>query len=120
MQSRVLRRNGVTALALLAAFVASAAALLPRASALRPPPVETQLDIPPVPADVLGPFSFGFRSAMADVLYLEAIQGLGANRTSVSLAEGAPGDRQLARLLEYATELDPRFAGAYRFAGYAM
>jgi hypothetical protein len=115
-----LRRNGAVALALLAAFVAAAAILRPRAMALRPPAVETQLDIPPVPVDVLGPFSFGFRSAMADIMFLEAIQVLGVNRTSVTLAEGAPGDRQLARLLEYATELDPRFAGAYRFAGYAM
>src|SRR3954468_15478720 len=120
MHALPLRRNGVVAFVLLAAFVAAAATLRPRATALRPPPVETQLDIPPVPADVLGPFSFGFRSAMADLMFLEAIQVLGANRNSVALAEGAPGDRQLARLLEYATQLDPRFAGAYRFAGYAM
>lgn len=120
MQAPALRRNGAVASLLLAAFVASAAALRPRASALHPPPIETQLDIPPFPSDVLGPFSFGFRSAVADVTFLEAIQVLGSERGSVTLEEGAPYDRQLARLLQYAVELDPKFAGAYRFAGYAL
>jgi hypothetical protein len=120
MHSRELRRNGIAMFALLAALVASAAALRPRAATLRPPAVETQLDIPPVPADVLGPFSFGFRAVLADVMFLEAIQVLGASRGSVTLEAGAPSDRQLVRLLQYATDLDPQFAGAYRFAGSAL
>jgi hypothetical protein len=120
MHALALRRNGAIAFALLAAFVASAAALRPRASALHPPPIETQLDIPPIPSDVLAPFSFGFRTALADVMFLEAIQVLGSHRGFTTLEDGAPYDRQLARLLQYATELDPRFAGAYRFAGYAL
>ncbi len=120
MHFRGLGRNGATTLALLTAFVASAAALRPRASALRPPPVETQLDIPPVPADVLGPFSFGFRSVLADVMFLEAIQVLGSNHSFMTLEGGAPYDRQLARLMQYATDLDPQFAGAYRFTGFAL
>jgi hypothetical protein len=53
-------------------------------------------------------------------MFLEAIQVNGARRSNQTLAEGAPVDRQLARLLEYATDLEPKFAGAYRFAGYAM
>src|SRR5512140_3096091 len=109
MHALTVARDRAVAFALLAAFVTAAATLRPRATALRPPPVETQLDIPPVPPDVLGPFSCGFLSAMADIMFLEAIQVLGTNRSSVTLAEGAPGDRQLARLLEDATELDPRF-----------
>jgi hypothetical protein len=120
MYSSALRRNGALTFALLAAFVAAAAALRPKASALRPPPVETQLDIPPVPSDVLGPFSFGFRSVLSDVMFLEAIQVLGSNHAVMTLETGAPYDRQLARLMQYATDLDPRFAGAYRFAGSAL
>jgi hypothetical protein len=90
------------------------------AAALRPPVIETQLDIPPIPSDVLGPFAFGFRSAVADIMFLEAIQVLGSHRGFQTLEAGTPYDRQLARLLQYATELDPKFAGAYRFAGTAM
>jgi hypothetical protein len=120
MHALGLRRNGVVALALLAALVALAVALRPRASALHPPAPETQLDIPAIPSDVLGPFSFGFRSAVADVMFLEAIQVLGSNHGFMTLEGGAPYDRQLARLLQYATELDPKFGGAYRFAGSAM
>jgi hypothetical protein len=120
MHSRVLRRNGAVTFALLAAFVAASAALRPRATALRPAPVETQLDIPPLPVDVLGPFSFGFRSVVSDVMFLEAIQVLGANHSFMTLDGGAPYDRQLARLIQYATDLDPQFAGAYRFAGNAL
>jgi hypothetical protein len=111
----------VPALLLLAVALAlPAAALRQKALQLHPPPVETQLDVPRFPAEVSGPFSFGMRSVVADVCFMEAIQAYGSYRTGVSLAEGAPLDRQLARLLEYATELDPGFAGAYWFAGYAM
>jgi hypothetical protein len=120
MHAFALRRNGAIAFALLIAFVALAAALRPRASALHPPAIESQLDIPPIPSDVLGPFSFGFRSAVADVMFLEAIQVLGSTHSVMTLEGGTPYDRELARLLEYATELDPKFAGAYRFAGSAM
>jgi len=87
---------------------------------LAPPAVETQLEVPPFPADLTGPFSFGFRSVVADVMFLEAIQIFGGRRGTLTLAEGAGEDRRLARLLEYATDLDPKFRGAYRFAGYAL
>jgi hypothetical protein len=109
-------------LAILACFVAAAAVALlrPRAERLHPPPIETQLDVPPFPSDLSGPFSFGFRSLVSDAMFLEAIQVFGGRRTNQTLAEGAPVDRQLARLLEYATDLDPKFRGAYRFAGYTL
>jgi hypothetical protein len=105
---------------LVAALALAAAALRPKALQLHPLPVETQLDVPPFPAEVSGPFSFGMRSVLADVCFMEAIQVYGAHRTGLGAAEGAPLDHQLARLLEYATDLDPKFAGAYWFAGYAM
>jgi hypothetical protein len=110
------------ALAMLSCLVAGAAMALlrPRAERLHPPAVETELDVPPFPSDLSGPFSFGFRSLVADVMLLEAIQTFGGRRPSETLAAGAPTDRQLSRLLEYATDLDPKFRGAYRFAGYAM
>ena len=65
-------------------------------------------------------FSFGFRSTAADVMYLQSIQILGNVRKSQTAAQGAPDDRAMNRLLTYATDLDAKFAGAYRFAGNAM
>lgn len=109
------------------AFVAAAALLAlgtgvlrPRAQALRAPPGALQFDIPPIPADVLRPFSFGMRSLIADLTFLEAIQVLGGIRKARTADEGAADDRLLDRLLTYSTDLDPKFAGAYRFAGNAM
>jgi hypothetical protein len=107
-------------LVLAAACAAASAAIRVPAQAAHPPPVETVLDVPPFPAEVADPFSFGLRSVIADVCFLEAIQVYGSVHQSLTLAAGTPYDRQLARLLEYATELDPKFAGAYRFAGYVL
>jgi hypothetical protein len=105
---------------ILCALGAGAAGLRSRADRLRPPAVETQLEIPPFPAEIIQPFSFGFSSLFADAMFLEAIQVFGGRRQNLTLAEGAPDDRRLYRLLEYATDLDPKFRGAYRFAGYAL
>ena len=91
-----------------------------RADALRPPTAEQEVDVPPFPAEVSRPFSFGLRSVVADLTFLEAIQVLGARKGSVSLADGRNADRQLARLLTYTVDLDPGFDGAYRFAGSAL
>jgi len=101
-------------------FAAAAHGLRTAAMRLAPPAVETQLDVPPFPAELIGPFSFGFSSVLSDAVFLEAIQLFGGRKSNLTLAEGAGDDRRLARLLEYATELDPKFRGAYRFAGYAM
>jgi len=38
----------------------------------------------------------------------------------VTAQQGARDDRALNRLLTYSTDLDPQFAGAYKFAGNAM
>jgi len=105
---------------LFCASAVAAASLRAAAIRVRPPPVETQLEIPAFPAELTGPFSFGFRSLLADAMFLEAIQVFGGRKINQTLADGAGDDRRLARLLEYATDLDPGFAGAYRFAGYAM
>jgi hypothetical protein len=104
----------------LCALAAAAASFRSRADRLRPPEVEAQLEVPPFPSELMQPFSFGFSSVLADVMFLEAIQVLGARHQNQTLADGAPDDRRLARLLEYATDLDPKFRGAYRFAGYAL
>jgi hypothetical protein len=104
----------------LGALSAAAAGLRARADRLRPPAVETQLEVPPFPSELTQPFSFGFSSVLADAMFLEAIQVFGGRRQNQTLADGAPDDRRLYRLLDYATDLDPKFRGAYRFAGYSM
>ena len=110
-----------------AAFIAAvalcattAAVLRPRAQLLRSPPGATQFDIPALPVEVSRPFSFGLRALVADVMFMEAIQVLGGIKKFRTAADGASDDRVLDRLLTYATDLDPKFAGAYRFAGNAM
>src|SRR5207248_3810835 len=66
-------------------------------------------------------FSFGLRSFVSDLMFLQAIQVHGGRGTKMVTAhEGARDDRAMNRLLTYATDLDPKFAGAYRFAGNAM
>ncbi|HYV67600.1 MAG TPA: hypothetical protein VE964_15245, partial [Myxococcales bacterium] len=74
------------------------------------------------PAEVVRPFSFGLRSVASDLMFLQAIQVHGGrtSRMMLTAEEGARGDRAMNRLLIYATDLDPQFAGAYRFAGNAM
>jgi hypothetical protein len=101
-------------------FAAATQALRWRADALRAAPEATRLDIPPLPADVARPFSFGLRSLVADFMFLQAIQIHGGQRAARSAEAGAADDRAINRLLTYATDLDPKFAGAYRFAGNAM
>jgi hypothetical protein len=119
----MLRATWSTRLALICAFAALAAAaytLRWRAEALRAVPEAARFDIPALSADIARPFSFGLRSLVADVMFLQAIQIHGSNRNARSAEEGAADDRAIDRLLTYATDVDPKFAGAYRFAGNAM
>jgi hypothetical protein len=110
-----------TALVLAIALLAGAAFLLrPFAQELRSPIAATQFDIPAFPAEVSRPFSFGLRSLVADLTFLKAIQVHGAIRNVRTADEGAADDRILGRLLTYSTDIDPKFAGAYRFVGNAM
>jgi hypothetical protein len=103
------------------ALLATSTSLLrARADQLKATPIETQFDIPPFSAEVARPFSFGLRSLVADLTFLEAIQIHGGLRVVRTAAAGASEDRALNRLLTYSTDLDPKFAGAYRFAGNAM
>jgi hypothetical protein len=111
------RAGFVAALALCAT---AAAVLRPRAQALATPPGTSPFDVPRLPAEVVRPFSFGLRSLVADVMFMQAIQIVGAIKKARTVEEGGPDDRALDRLLTYATDLDPKFGGAYRFAGYAM
>lgn len=105
---------------LFCACVVASFLLRARGDRLRPPPEQIVFDIPAFPAEVARPFSFGLRSLVADLTFLEAIQVYGGLRKARSAVEGAPADRALNRLLTYSTDLDPKFAGAYRFAGNAM
>ena len=90
------------------------------ASEVHPPSPEVAFDVPPFPAEVARPFSFGFRSLVADLTFLQAIQVYGGRKNSVTYQEGLSDDRRIARLLTYATDLDPEFRGAYRFVGNAL
>lgn len=120
MGSRLLPRL-VLPLAATGLLAAASGLLRARAQGLRAQAPVSDYDIPAFPATVVRPFSFGLRSVVADLMFIEAIQVYGSRpRHAVSAAEGGSSDRTLNRLLVYATDLDPSFAGAYRFAGNAM
>lgn len=104
------------------AVVLAAATFVLRGAAdsRRPANPELQFEVPAFPAEVSRPFSFGLRSLVADLTFLEAIQVHGSRKTSATLAAGRKEDRLLARLLNYTVDLDPQFGGAYRFAGTAL
>src|ERR1700694_5171891 len=110
-------RRQMLSLVLTFALLATSASLLrARADQLKATPTETPFDIPPFSAEVARPFSFGLRSLVADLTFLEAIQIHGGLRGVRTAADGASEDRALNRLLTYSTDLDPKFAGSYRFA----
>src|SRR5437899_1929760 len=105
----------------LAALAACCALSRARAERLAPTALETGFDIPAFPAEVVRPFSFGLRSFVSDLMFLQAIQVHGGRgSTMVTAQQGSRDDRAMNRLLTYATDLDPQFAGAYRFAGNSM
>jgi hypothetical protein len=119
----MVRASWSTRLVLVVLFASVAAAsgvLRRRADALRPIPEAMRFDTPPIPAEIARPFSFGLRSLVADLMFLQAIQVHGSHRNARSAEAGAADDRAINRLLTYATDIDPKFAGAYRFAGNAM
>ena len=113
------RQNAPVLLVLLAA-VLTVMAMRPRARAVAPKPVDLLIDVPPIPGDVARPLAFGFRALLADFTFIEAIQVLAQRRAGATWAEDVPFDRRLQRLLEYSVEVDPKFAGAYRFAGFGL
>ena len=115
-------RSARWALATVALLSLAAAAAVLRRSAERtaPPPAETQLDVPPIPGEVSRSLAFGFRSLLADFTFLEAIQVLGTRSGKLRAERYRAQDRRLERLLDYSVEVDPKFAGAYRFAGTAL
>jgi hypothetical protein len=98
-----------------------ASALRAATTPLKPPSPALQFDTPPFPAEVAKPFSFGLSSLVADLTFIEAIQIFGGRSKNPQTAdEGANEDRLLARLVAYSVDLDPKFRGAYRFAGNAL
>jgi hypothetical protein len=117
---RPLLSKRIPLLLLFASIAVLASALRGRAETLRAAPEAVRLEIPRLPADVARPFSFGMRSLVADLMFLQAIQIHGGQRAARTAEAGAADDRALDGLLTYATDVDPKFAGAYRFAGNAM
>ncbi len=115
------RVRSFASLLAVAALAACCALFRARAERLAPAALEAGFDVPAFPAEVVRPFSFGLRSAVSDLMFLQAIQVHGGRGTTMITAQqGARDDRAMNRLLTYATDLDPQFAGAYRFAGNAM
>jgi hypothetical protein len=112
--------RGAAVTVILAAGAAASALLRISSQRLAPEPVETLYDVPPIPGDVARPLSFGFGSLLADFTFLEAIQVLAPRHGDWSAEQYAGPDRRLNRLLDYSVEVDPKFAGAYRFAGAAL
>lgn len=104
-----------------AAAVLLAQVSLDAATARRPPPVDTLLESSAVPAPLLRVLALGFTSAAADLSYLEAIQVFGdAAHGRAPDAVRERRNRAVARLLDRATDLDPRFDFAYVFAGVSL
>jgi hypothetical protein len=115
---RALRR--APAAAALALAIALAGLFRGAAQRMAPLPVDFEFDVPPIPAEVARPLAFGFPSLLADLTFVQAIQVLAMRKASMTSEMAAPIDRRLHRLLEYSVEVDPRFAGAYRFTGTAL
>lgn len=103
-----------------AAFAAIAAWARATAEPLAPADPRAEIDLPDLPAEVARSFTFGFAPLAADYTFLEAIQVHGARPKSSVYKDGVPSDRLMARLLTYSVDMDPRFNGAYRFAGTAL
>lgn len=102
------------------ALAAAAAALRAGAASSAPAAPDSGMEVPPIPAEVARPLAIGFGSLLSDFTFIEAIQLLALRKTSFTSEQSAPFDRQLRRLLEYATDVDPHFAGAYRFTGTGL
>jgi hypothetical protein len=100
--------------------IAAAGALRAAAEARAPAPFDADLDIPPIPGNIARALTFGFPSLLADLTLLEAIQILPQRHGDMPPEVAGPMDRRLFRLLEYAVEVDPKFAGGYRFAAAAL
>ena len=64
----------LVSIVLFGALAVSAFLLRTRGDRMRPPPEQAVFDIPAFPAEVARPFSFGLRSLVADLTFLEAIQ----------------------------------------------
>ena len=116
---RASRRAPLWIAAALVVCVVFATAAHHTAAAARPASAEDQLDLPAVPSRVLGPLSFGLKSMVADLFFLDAVQSNGARRLKDPEERQERMDRSIARALTTALDLDPRFEIAYHFAGHA-
>jgi len=112
--------RGSAAALSIAIAICTAAVLRTSAQQRAPRPVESELDIPPIPGDVARALTFGFRSLLADFTLLQAIQLLPARHGDMAPDATAQIDRRMFRLLEYSVEVDRKFGGAYRFAATAL
>ena len=108
----------IFAVALLAGLIAAGARTV--AEAHRPVAPERLFDVPSIPAEIMRPLTFGFRSFAGHLAYLEAIQVYGERHHHKLAAQQLADDRALTRLLGYSVDLDEKFVGVYRFIGNAL
>jgi hypothetical protein len=113
-------RGPVPRIAAAVLFALAAFGLRELAESARPEVTAEAFTAPLFPPEIARPFSFGMRSFVADLSFLAAVQVHGGRKVSNTAAVLQAEDRQLARLLDYTTELDPQFCGAYRYAGSAV
>lgn len=113
--------SATVAAVLFAGLVALAAVLVPVLERHRPSEVDAILDAPLLPATAARLLSFGFRSAIADVTYLQAIQVFATpQKHDLSMEQLVRKGLATYRLLDYTTNLDPHFAYAFVFAANAI
>src|SRR5438105_1180354 len=113
-------RSGLITFAVVAAAAAGAGLVRARGQALQPDSPARVFDVPSIPAEVARPFSFGMRSLAADLTFLEAIQIHGSRSLKLPEPEARRDDWAMTLLFRYTTDLDEKFAGAYRFTGNAL
>jgi hypothetical protein len=86
-----------------------------------PSSVDAVLEVPEVPASVGRVLAMGFQSVVADLHYLQAIQAFGERYLRAArIADKQRHSLVVYRLLDYATELDPRFNYAYVFGANSI
>lgn len=117
---RAIRLNQLALLALVLTVLSASVLVREKLVPHQPDAVDALLETPLVPASVVRLMSLGFESALADLSYLKAIQLFGEKRFERDQKLLLVRSAAVARLLEHATDLDPRFDYAYIFGAYTI
>ena len=107
-----LQTSAVVVVGLLSAVVAAASGRSARLRELKDSSLSSAVVLPD--STLLARFSGGYSTLLSDYYWLAAIQYYGTAENS------AGGFKDLSRILELVTDLDPSFAYAYRFGGVTI